>query len=87
MYTLKNLLHNQHYCDANMTYDCTLEIHMVCAVTILAYENFGHLPTKRTVLRRKELKLHPPALMLPSFPAPILSLDCMQYPIPSPIII
>lgn len=38
----------------------------------------GTIPTKRTVRRRKELKLHPPALMLPSTPGRILSRDCMK---------
>ena len=45
------------------------------------------VPTKRTVLRRKELKLQPPALMLLSDLGHVLSLDCMQYIRPSPIMI
>lgn len=49
------------------------------------------LPTKRTVRRRKELKLQPPALMLPSAPsAPPPrphSRDCRQYSTPSPTMI
>lgn len=45
------------------------------------------VPTKRTVLRRKELKLQPPALMLLSDLGHVFSLDCMQYMRPSPIII
>lgn len=45
------------------------------------------VPTKRTVLRRKELKLQPPALMLLSDLGHVFSLDCIQYMRPSPIII
>lgn len=45
------------------------------------------VPTKRTVLRRKELKLQPPALMLLSDLGQVFSLDCIQYIRPSPIII
>lgn len=45
------------------------------------------VPTKRTVLRRKELKLQPPALMLLSDLGHVFSLDCIQYIRPSPIII
>lgn len=41
-------------------------------------------PTKRTVLRRKELKLQPPAFMLLSDLGQAFSLACMQYIIPSP---
>lgn len=48
-------------------------------------------PTKRTVRRRKELKLQPPAWMLPSGPpGPPLrpqSRDCRQYSMPSPTMI
>lgn len=46
-----------------------------------------HIPTKRTVLRRKELKLQPPALMLLSDLGQDFILDCIQYINPSPIII
>lgn len=46
-----------------------------------------YAPTNRTVLRRKELKLQPPAFMLPSDFGQVFSLDCMQYIKPSPIII
>lgn len=46
-----------------------------------------YAPTNRTVLRRKELKLQPPAFMLPSDFGQVFSLDCMQYIRPSPIII
>lgn len=46
-----------------------------------------NVPTKRTVLRRKELKLQPPALMLLSDLGHVFSLDCIQYIRPSPIII
>lgn len=45
------------------------------------------VPTKRTVLRRKELKLQPPALMLLSDLGQVFSFDCIQYIRPSPIII
>lgn len=49
------------------------------------------LPTKRTVRRRKELKLQPPALMLPSAPPGPpprpQSRDCRQYSMPSPTMI
>lgn len=37
--------------------------------------------------RRKELKLQPPALMLPSVPARPFSRDCRQYTRPSPSMI
>lgn len=47
----------------------------------------SYVPTKRTVLRRKELKLHPPALMLLSDLGHDFSLDCMQYISPSPSMI
>ena len=52
---------------------------------------FSDSPTKRTVRRRKELKLQPPALMLPSAPPGPPprphSRDCRQYSMPSPIMI
>lgn len=47
----------------------------------------SYVPTKRTVLRRKELKLHPPAWMLLSDLGHDFSLDCMQYISPSPSMI
>lgn len=46
-----------------------------------------NVPTNLTVRRRKELKLQPPALMLPSAPARPFSLDCRQYTMPSPTMI
>lgn len=48
---------------------------------------YPYVPTKRTVLRRKELKLHPPALMLLSDLGHDFSLACMQYISPSPSMI
>lgn len=46
-----------------------------------------NIPTKRTVLRKKELKLHPPAFILPSELGWIFSLDCIQYIKASPSMI
>lgn len=46
-----------------------------------------NVPTNLTVRRRKELKLQPPALMLPSAPARPFSRDCRQYTMPSPTMI
>lgn len=45
------------------------------------------LPTNRTVLRRKELKLQPPAFMLPSVLLRPFIFDCKQYTMPSPTMI